>query len=202
MRTLHTFGDSFVAKPANWLKTVQQRGNYDNLKIHAIPGSSLYHLLIQFNEGRNLIKPQDGVIIVFTQHIRRYFKGEHYIAPEVDINSPAYKEYINNFFNLKESCIFGTAIVDYIRSVEIPNLPTSKVATFYSIDKEVEGSSILPPDPKPSIWELVRKVKKDKLVDFDIEWVKLHSPNHWIDSPVYEEVFFNTYIDRISKLLV
>lgn len=198
---LHTFGDSFAWSNTNWVKHIERKGNYIGTNINAVGGSSLYHLLVQLEENKHKIKEEDGVIICLTQHIRRLFKGHHFLAAAIDKGNPHYDDYVKHFFDYRESTIFGAAIVDSIIGIQIPKLNTSNVAYFYSVDKEVEEFSSLPPDPYPAIWQLVRQFIDSQDKDFNIEYIKIKSPNHWVDDPLYEELFFSTYKNKIDKLV-
>lgn len=199
-KLLHTFGDSFAAQNKNWIRTIQVRGGYDAVKINAVAGSSLYHLLMQLEQGIEFIKENDGVIITFTQHIRRFLNGTHYIATDYD-NSDHFKTYIEHLYLHTESCLYGSAIIDKVIGLQIPLLPTRRVATFYGVDKETEKHSLLPLNPKPAIWELVNQFIDSQNKDFDIDYLKIESPNHWVNDPMYEQLFFNTYKDEIDKLV-
>jgi hypothetical protein len=97
-------------------------------------------------------------------------------------------------------------VASHIVNDILPNLPTKKVIFFYSIRKDEYLNYPFYKQPNQitqiGFWETLLEyfLKEQGIEDIDEIIKKIHTPNHWIDDPVYEQMFWERY-NPILKLI-
>ena len=97
-------------------------------------------------------------------------------------------------------------VASHIVNDILPNLPTKKVIFFYSINKNEYLNYPFYRQPNQitqiGFWETLLEyfVKEQGIEDLDEIIKKIYTPNHWIDDPVYAEMFWKRY-NPILKLI-
>lgn len=122
----------------------------------------------------------------------------------------AFDGYINHLWDQEANRITGFAKANHIISHIIPNLNTKKVVWFYSIDGDLyEDSNFFhntSNQPKAqSFWhtliEYFAKHENRSFPSMNTNIMKrVQTPNHWIKSDHFENIFWGTY-NPILKLI-
>ena len=97
-------------------------------------------------------------------------------------------------------------VASHIVNEILPNLPTKKVVFFYSILKQEYLNYPFFKHPNQitqvGFWKtLLEYFVKERGIEDQVKIIKeIYTPNHWIDDPVYEQMFWERY-NPILKLI-
>jgi len=110
----------------------------------------------------------------------------------------AFKNYVDHLYDEDSQVMCNRSIVSYIVNTFLPNLATKNVIYLYSINKDVYTNSKLffNSDIVPiSLWELQINyfLRYENIDNPTVIKSKLETNNHWIDTPQWKKLFWETY---------
>ena len=135
---------------------------------------------------------------------KEYLTTEKGVKETLDILT-AFHSYIQHLHNSVSYNRDQTAMASYIVNTFLPNLKTKNVIYLYSLNKDTytDKRYYINNDNIPiSFWETqLNYFVKDKGIDDLPTMLSLtRTRNHWIDDPIWEKMFWETY-NPIFKLI-
>ena len=135
---------------------------------------------------------------------KEYLTTEKGVKETLDILT-AFHSYIQHLHNSVSYNRDQTAMASYIVNTFLPNLKTKNVIYLYSLNKDTytDKRYYINNDNIPiSFWETqLNYFVKDKGIDDLPTMLSLtRTRNHWLDDPVWEKMFWETY-NPIFKLI-
>lgn len=214
---LWLFGDSFMQYNTNWVHELALRCKA-RVNHLGFGGSSVQFLLMDLIRYKNLIRPNDKVLIGITNPARFYLKDRHYhysifseyYTPELykQQQVDAFKDYMVQLHDDQTDNLYKGSIVSHILKVMVPNLSTDNIQHVYTVsDEEYVKEPVLylnklPVEPLLAMFRQFLQTYNvkgyDKEKDNFLEI--LDTRNHWIDHPEFKNYFWNYYNEHFSIL--
>lgn len=213
--TFWAFGDSFMAYDANYIRTLANSCNADNVETLGVNGTGLLYTYQMLLEYKDKIQEEDVVLIGLSSTPRHMFNHDWHVTfggldPKLAASDDQYKAgqmYFKYLYNDTHTGNLAHAILSSIFHSIIPSLKSHRVSAI--VTTEIEGYTNRYNIPgylfnEPSLFNIIKSylIEKRGFDKDDINTImkEVNKKNHWLKYDDYGKYFFNK-IERVKTEL-
>lgn len=204
--TFWAFGDSFMAYDANYIRTLANSCNADNVQTLGVNGTGLlftYQMLLQY---RDKIQDDDVVLIGLSSTPRHMFDHDWHVTfggldRRLAVSDDQYKAgkmYFKHLYNDTHAGNLAHAILSSIFHSIIPSIKSQRVSAIITTDIDGYTDRYNIPDylfTDDTLFNIVKSylIHKRDFDSNDIDTImkQLNGKNHWLTYDDYSKYFFS-----------